>query len=223
MHEILDMLKLLIDPDWIMAHGGIYIVMFIIFAETGLFVGFFLPGDSLLFVTGMIIANTNVPFDSNVANLMYWIPLIVIAGIVGNLVGYWFGRKSGNYLFQRKDTLLFKKKHLYQAQEFYDKRGGVAIILARFMPIVRTFAPIIAGVVKMDYKKFTLYNIIGSVAWVVSMVMTGYLLGENVWVKDNLEKVIVGIIVITTGPVLFKMFFGKKKSTTLETSNDATE
>ncbi len=223
MHEILDMLKLLIDPDWIMAHGGIYIVMFIIFAETGLFVGFFLPGDSLLFVTGMIIANTNVPFESNVANLMYWIPLIIIAGIVGNLVGYWFGRKSGNYLFQRKDTLLFKKKHLYQAQEFYDKRGGIAIILARFMPIVRTFAPIIAGVVKMDYKKFTLYNIIGSIAWVVSMVMTGYLLGENEWVKDNIEKVLVGIIVITTGPVLFKMFFGKKKSTTLETGNDATE
>lgn len=223
MHEILEMLKLLIDPDWIMAHGGIYIVMFIIFAETGLFVGFFLPGDSLLFVTGMIIANTNVPFESNVANLMYWIPLIVIAGIVGNLVGYWFGRKSGNYLFQRKDTVLFKKKHLYQAQEFYDKRGGVAIILARFMPIVRTFAPIIAGVVKMDYRKFTLYNIIGSIAWVVSMVMTGYLLGENEWVKDNLEKVIIGIIVITTGPVLFKMFFGKKKSTTLETGNDATE
>lgn len=223
MHELLDLLKLLIDPNWIMAHGGIYIVMFIIFAETGLFVGFFLPGDSLLFVTGMIIANTNVPFDSNVANLMYWIPLIIVAGIIGNFVGYWFGRKSGNYLFQRKDTLLFKKKHLYQAQEFYEKRGGTAIILARFMPIVRTFAPIIAGVVKMDYKKFTLYNVIGSVAWVVSMVMTGYLLGENVWVKDNLEKVIVGIIVITTGPVLFKMFFGKKKSTTLETSNDASE
>lgn len=223
MHEILDLLKLLIDPEWIMAHGGIYIVMFIIFAETGLFVGFFLPGDSLLFVTGMIIANTKAPFDSNFANLMYWLPLIIICGIIGNLVGYWFGRRSGNYLFQRKDTLLFKKKHLYQAQEFYEKRGGVAIILARFMPIVRTFAPIIAGVVKMDYKKFTLYNIIGSIAWVVSMVMTGYLLGENVWVKDNLEKVIVGIIVITTGPVLFKMFFGKKKSTTLETGGDAAE
>lgn len=223
MHEILDLLKLLIDPEWIMAHGGIYIVMFIIFAETGLFIGFFLPGDSLLFVTGMIIANTNAPFDSNVANLMYWLPLIIICGIIGNLVGYWFGRRSGNYLFQRKDTLLFKKKHLYQAQEFYQKRGGVAIILARFMPIVRTFAPIIAGVVKMDYKKFTLYNIIGSIAWVVSMVMTGYLLGENVWVKDNLEKVIIGIIVITTGPVLFKMFFGKKKSTTLETGGDAAE
>lgn len=223
MHEILDLLKLLIDPEWIMAHGGIYIVMFIIFAETGLFVGFFLPGDSLLFVTGMIIANTKAPFDSNFANLMYWLPLIIICGIIGNLVGYWFGRRSGNYLFQRKDTLLFKKKHLYQAQEFYEKRGGVAIILARFMPIVRTFAPIIAGVVKMDYKKFTLYNIIGSIAWVVSMVMTGYLLGENVWVKDNLEKVIVGIIVITTGPVLFKMFFGKKKSTTLETGGDTAE
>lgn len=219
MHEFLDFLKNLIDPQWIGAHGGIYIVMFIIFAETGLFVGFFLPGDSLLFVTGMIIANSQLPFASDAANLFYWISLIILCGIIGNFVGYWFGRKSGDLLFKKKDTLLFKQKHLHQAKEFYDKRGGVAIILARFLPIVRTFAPIVGGVVKMDYKKFALYNVVGSIAWVVSMVMMGYLLGENVWVKDNLEKVIIGIIFVTTAPVLFKMFFGKKKTTTLEEGN----
>ncbi len=214
MHELTEFLKNLIDPNWITAHGGIYIVMFIIFAETGLFVGFFLPGDSLLFVTGMIIANSKVPFTADAANLTYWITLIIICGIIGNFVGYWFGRKSGALLFEKRDTLLFKQKHLHQAKDFYDKRGGAAIIIARFMPIVRTFAPIVAGVVKMDYKKFTVYNIIGSIAWVLSMVMAGYLLGENVWVKNNLEKVIIGIIFITTAPVLVKMFFGKKKPNT---------
>lgn len=223
MHEFTEFLKNLIDPAWIMAHGGIYIVMFIIFAETGLFVGFFLPGDSLLFVTGMIISGSKAPTNSDVANLTYWISLIIICGIIGNFVGYWFGKKSGPLLFEKKDTLLFKQKHLHQAKEFYDKRGGGAIVLARFLPIVRTFAPIVAGIVKMDYKKFALYNIIGSVAWVTSMVMLGYLLGENVWVKENLEKVIIAIIFVTTAPVLYKMFFGKKKSPTLEIGKDIVE
>ena len=223
MHELTEFIKNLIDPNWIMAHGGIYVVMFIIFAETGLFVGFFLPGDSLLFVTGMIIAGTKVPFETDAANLTYWIGLIIICGIIGNFVGYWFGKKSGPLLFPRKDTLLFKKKHLYQAKEFYDKKGGVAIVLARFLPIVRTFAPIVAGFVNMDFKKFFVYNVIGSIAWVFSMTMCGYLLGENAWVKDNLEKIIIIIIFITTAPVLYKMFFGKKKSPTLEVGKEVVE
>ena len=138
-------------------------------------------------------------------------------------MGYWFGKKSGPLLFQRKDTWLFKRKHLIQAREFYDKKGGVAIILARFLPIVRTFAPIVAGVVQMDFKKFSFYNIVGSFAWVVSMMTAGYLLGDIPWVKDNLDKIVIGIIVITTGPVLFKMFFGKKKDPTLEVGKDIVE
>ncbi|MBS1586575.1 MAG: VTT domain-containing protein [Bacteroidetes bacterium] len=213
MHSILELFKNLTDPVWINSHGGLYIVMFIIFAETGLFVGFFLPGDSLLFITGMIIANLNVSLGADVGNLAYWITLISVAGIIGNMVGYWFGRKSGPLLFERKETWLFKRRHLVQAKEFYDKRGGTAIILARFLPIVRTFAPIVAGIVEMDRKKFFSYNIIGCIAWVVSMTMAGYLLGENVWVKNNLEKIVILIIFITTAPVLFRMFFVKKKPT----------
>lgn len=223
MQEISQFIHNLIDPNWIMAHGGIYIVMFIIFAETGLFVGFFLPGDSLLFVTGMIIAGSQHPTQSDPLNLIYWISLLIICGIIGNFVGYWFGKKSGPIIFQKKDTLLFKQKHLHQAKEFYDKRGGGAIVLARFLPIVRTFAPIVAGVVNMEYKKFTFYNIIGCAAWVTSMTMLGYLLGENEWVKNNLEKIIIIIIVVTTAPVLFKMFFGKKKSPILEVGKDIVE
>jgi len=213
MHELIEFLKNLTDADWINAHGGLYLVAFIVFAETGLFIGFFLPGDSLLFITGMIIANFRQPhpFDSNPVNLAFWVLLISVCGILGNLAGYWFGRKSGPLLFERRETWLFKRKHLMQAREFYDKRGGSAIILARFLPIVRTFAPIVAGVVKMEWKKFVLYNIIGSFAWVVSMTVAGYLLGENEWVKNNLEKIVIALILVTTAPVLFKMFFGRKK------------
>lgn len=204
-------------------YGGLYLVAFIIFAETGLFVGFFLPGDSLLFVTGLMIANSQSPFNNDFANLAYWITLITAAGVIGNAVGYWFGRKTGPLLFERKDTLLFKKKHVIQAKEFYDKRGGSAVILARFLPIVRTFAPIVAGVVEMDRKKFFFYNVVGCIAWVASMTLAGYFLGENEWVKHNFEKIVIGLILVTTGPVLFKMFFGKKKQPILEVGKDIIE
>lgn len=204
-------------------YGGLYLVALIIFAETGLFVGFFLPGDSLLFVTGLMIANSLNPTDNNLVNLVFWISLISFAGIVGNSVGYWFGKKTGPYLFERKDTMLFKRKHLLQAKDFYEKRGGGAIIFARFLPIVRTFAPIVAGVVKMDRKKFFFYNVVGSITWVGSMTLAGFFLGENAWVKANFEKVVIGIVVVTTGPVLFKMLFSKKKSPILEVGKEVVE
>jgi membrane-associated protein len=212
MHTFIEMFRNLTDANWISAHGGLYIVMFIIFAETGLFVGFFLPGDSLLFVTGMIIANSLSPFDNHYVNLLYWIGLISTAGVLGNLVGYWFGNKSGHLLMKRPDSFLFKKKHLKDAHDFYEKKGGMAIFFARFLPIVRTFAPIVGGIAEMDYKKFLKYNILGSLAWVVSMTVLGFVLGKNEFVQHNLEKIVIALILVTTGPVLFKMFTGKKKS-----------
>lgn len=227
MHDFIELLKELMNAEKLAAlvtmYGGLYLVAFIIFAETGLFVGFFLPGDSLLFVTGLMIANSQSPFNNDFANLAYWITLITAAGVIGNAVGYWFGRKTGPLLFERKDTLLFKKKHVIQAKEFYDKRGGSAVILARFLPIVRTFAPIVAGVVEMDRKKFFFYNVVGCIAWVASMTLAGYFLGENEWVKHNFEKIVIGLILVTTGPVLFKMFFGKKKQPILEVGKDIIE
>ncbi len=216
MHDIIEILKtLLADPDKLMAfirdNGGLYIVMAIIFAETGLFVGFFLPGDSLLFVAGIIIATTPpAPFDNNVINLIYWISLISVAAILGNMVGYWLGNKSGHLWFEKKDTWLFKKKHLVQAHDFYEKKGAIAIIMGRFLPIVRTFAPLVAGIVEMSYKKFFSYSVVGALAWVISMTLAGFLLGNNEFVKHNLEKIVILIIIVTTAPVLFKMFFGKK-------------
>lgn len=225
MQDIIEFLKNLMNADWIMAHGGLYLVALIVFAETGLFVGFFLPGDSLLFVSGLIIANSTQPSPlmAGPVDLMFWMVVIALCGIIGNFVGYWFGKKTGPLLFERKDTWLFKRKHLIQAKEFYEKKGGGAIVLARFLPIVRTFAPIVAGIVKMDFRKFFFYNVVGSFAWVVSMMVLGYLLGNNVWVKDNLEKIIIAIILVTTGPVLFRMFFSKKKDPTLEVGKDIVE
>jgi membrane-associated protein len=162
----------------------------------------------------MIIAGakTNpIPFESHPLNLIFWIILLTIAAILGNMVGYWFGKKSGPLLFERKETWLFKRKHLQNAHDFYDKRGGTAIIVARFLPIVRTFAPIVAGVVHMDYKKFVLFNIIGAVGWIAGLTTLGFLLGENAWIKEHLEWIIIGLVLVTTAPVAFKMFFSKMK------------
>lgn len=215
MEVVLEFLHKLIDPNWIQQHGGLFLIALIIFAETGLFIGFFLPGDSLVFVTGMIIAGADkahaVPFESHPLNLVFWIFFISFAAIVGNLVGYWFGKKSGPLLFKKKDSWIFKRKHLETARAFYEKRGGVAIILARFLPVVRTFAPIIAGMVGMDFKKFLTYNVIGAFTWIGGLTSIGYMLGENVWVKNNLEYIILVLVVVTTAPVVYKMFFGRKQ------------
>lgn len=222
--EILSInLKDLLNPQFYIEHGGLWMIIFIIFAETGLFAGFFLPGDALLFVTGIYSNNivSTALFQSNsewVDLGIMWL-IISIAGILGNFVGYWFGYKSGPFLYERKDTVLFKKKYLIQAHEFYERNGGVAIIMARFVPFVRTFAPIVAGIVKMDKKKFTYYNIVGSVLWVGSMLFSGHFLQKfvesefNFDLKQHLEIIVVGIVIVTTFPVLWKVFSIKKKPT----------
>lgn len=221
--------KDIINPMFYIKYGGLWLLLFIIFAETGLFVGFFLPGDSLLFVAGIYSSNLAHEFLkliglNNIQN--EWIELVVLcalisgAGILGNLVGYWTGRKVGPAMYNWKDNLLFKKKYLHEAHDFYEKHGGGAIVFARFLPFIRTFAPIVAGIVEMDRKKFVYYNIVGSVAWVISMIFAGHFL--QIWVKnqfgielkDKLELIVIIIIAVTTAPVLWQFFFGKKKDRT---------
>ena len=211
----------LLDPQFYIDHGGMWMIIFIVFAETGLFAGFFLPGDALLFVTGIysdkLITAAFFPSYNEWVDLGILFGFISIAGILGNFVGYWFGRKSGPYLFERKDTFLFKKKHLLQAHDFYEKNGGSAIIIARFVPFVRTFAPIVAGIVKMDRSKFAFYNIVGCVLWVSSMLLSGHFLQRfimNKWnydLKEHLEVIVLIIIGVTTIPILWKLFSKKKK------------
>jgi membrane-associated protein len=212
----------LLQPQWYIENGGLWFILFAVFAETGLFAGFFLPGDSLLFVTGifsndLVQKGLGISFGSSFINLVVLGIVISLAGIFGNFVGYWFGKKSGPFLFERKDTFLFKKKYLLQAKEFYDKHGGGAIVMARFIPIVRTFAPIVAGIVGMDSKKFTWYNVVGCVAWVFSMLFAGHYLQQlfltafNFDLTKHLEVIVIGIVLITTAPVFIKIFTDKKK------------
>lgn len=211
----------LLQPQFYIDNGGLWLLLFIVFAETGLFAGFFLPGDSLLFVAGIYSDNlATYVFDtgSSFLNLLMLIAFISFAGIIGNTTGYWFGRKVGPTMYHWKDNLLFKKHYLEQAHEFYDKHGGGAIVFARFIPIVRTFAPIVAGIVDMDKKKFSYYNIVGCIAWVTSMLAAGHYLDKffnahyNFDLKKHLEVIVLGIVLITTAPVIVKLVFGKKKS-----------
>jgi membrane-associated protein len=200
----------ILNPQWYIEIGGLYMLLFVIFAETGLFVGFFLPGDSLLFVAGIYAEELGAEFFG--VHYIVIMILISLAGILGNFVGYWFGKKSGPMLYKKEDSFFFKKKHLQTAKKFYDKNGALTIIAARFIPIVRTFVPIVAGMVKMDHKKFTLYNIIGSFAWVFSMMLAGLFLSKQFpWIKDRLEIIVVVIILVTTLPVIIKFALGGKK------------
>jgi membrane-associated protein len=215
--------KDLVSPEFYINYGGLWLMLFIVFAETGLLAGFFLPGDSLLFVAGIYSKNL-VGYlirpsgtGSEFVDLVILMLIVSICGIAGNILGYWFGQKSGPFLFSRKDTFLFRKKNLIKAKDFYDKHGGQAIVFARFLPIVRTFAPIIAGIVGMDRKKFMYYNIVGCVAWVCSMLLAGHYLYKlflnkfNFDLKEHLEAIVIGIILVTTLPVIYKLFFGKKE------------
>src|SRR5687768_10511072 len=155
--------KDILNPEFYIQNGGLWLILFIVFAETGLFAGFFLPGDSLLFAAGIYsteLVRTVFQVENEYLNLAILILLISFAGIIGNTVGYWFGKKVGPSMYSWKDRVLFKKKYLHQAHDFYEKHGGLAIIGARFLPMVRTFAPIIAGIVGMDKKKFAYYNIV---------------------------------------------------------------
>ena len=219
----------LLQPQWYIDNGGLWFIVFAVFAETGLFAGFFLPGDSLLFVTGIFSDNLvksglGIDLSSSFVNLLILGIVISLAGIIGNYVGYWFGKKSGPFLFHRKDTFLFKKKYLLQAKDFYDKHGGGAIVMARFLPIIRTFAPIVAGIVSMDQKKFAFYNLIGCIAWVFSMLFAGHYLQIlflnwfNFDLKEHLEVIVIGIVLVTTAPIFIKLFFGKNKKTPQEIS-----
>ena len=213
----------LLQPQFYIEHGGLWLLLFVVFAETGLFVGFFLPGDSLLFVAGIYsanIANEIVHTGNEYADLFILLVLISLAGIAGNSVGYWFGRKVGPTMYEWKENILFKRRYLQEAHDFYEKHGGGAIVIARFIPIVRTFAPIIAGIVLMDKKKFLYYNVIGCVAWVFSMLFAGHFLQK--WIllqfgfdlKDHLEVIVIGIVLVTSGPVMLKLFTGKSKKNT---------
>ena len=200
MYEIWDTLQQVINPEKLLHEGGFYLVLFVVFAETGLFFGFFLPGDYLLFLAGMFVATNKL--DVSIYTL---ISGLIIAAVSGNFVGYWFGLKTGPMLYHRPDSFFFKKRYLKAAEVYYKKQGAFALIMGRYIPIVRTFAPIFAGVVKMDFKKFAVYNISGAILWVTSLTLLGYFLGRRFEKEINqyLFYIIIGFIIITTIPLIY--------------------
>ena len=198
MNTLVEFLHQLKDPRLLVQAGGYVGLTAIIFSETGLLIGFFLPGDSLLVTAGLLASQPQFGLNMWLLGL-----LLTIAAIVGNTVGYAIGRYTGPRLFTRDDSLLFKKKHLYQAQAFYEKHGGKTLVIARFMPIVRTFVPVVAGLGAMNLRTYTAYNVLGAVLWIWSMLFVGYFLGRYIpGVENHITKVILVVIFLSLLPGL---------------------
>lgn len=198
MTSLPDLFHQLTDVRQLVQAGGYVGLTLIIFSETGLLIGFFLPGDSLIVTAGLLAAQPQF-------GLHIWLLgiLLTIAAVLGNSLGYAIGKYSGPRLFTRDDSLLFKKKHLFRAHAFYQKHGGKTLVIARFMPIVRTFVPVVAGMAEMDYRSYTAYNVLGAVLWIWSMLFVGYVLGRYIpGVEHHIEKVIIAVIIVSLLPGL---------------------
>ena len=188
--------KTLYNVPELIRWGGLIALILIVFAETGLMIGFFLPGDSLLVTAGIFAAKG----DLNIWTLNI---TLILAAIVGDALGYWIGYRTGKALYSRPNSFFFRRDHLIKTHEFYEKYGGQTIIIARFMPIVRTFAPVVAGAAEMTYRQFALYNVIGGVLWVTSMTLTGYFLGKAVPnVEKHLHVLVAGVIFVSLLPAI---------------------
>jgi membrane-associated protein len=204
-----EFLKHLTDPESIISYGGLALLLFVVFAETGLLIGFFLPGDSLIFISGLICRTKPELLHTNIFMLLL---LLVTAAVIGNMAGYWFGKKVGPSLFSRPDSLIFKKRYLETTKAFYEKNGGKTLVMGRFLPIIRTFAPILAGIIRIPFSRFMLYNVIGAVAWISSLGLAGYYLGQILWVQNNIGWIVIFLIVITLIPVAAAWIRGKNAS-----------
>ena len=208
MQSLLDLFHQLTNVRELVRVGGYVGLTAIIFAETGLLVGFFLPGDSLLVTAGLLSAQPQ--FGLNVYLLG---AILTIAAILGNSLGYVIGRVTGPRLFTRDDSLLFKKKHLYRAQEFYRQHGGKTLVIARFMPIVRTFVPVVAGLAEMPFGTYTAYNVLGAVGWIWSMLFIGHFLGRVVpGIDKHIEPMILVIIFLSLLPAIISWYRERAKA-----------
>jgi len=196
----------LTDVRGLVQAGGYIALAIIVFTETGLMIGFFLPGDSLLVTAGLFAAKGDL-------NIFFLNALLMVCAVAGDATGYYIGWKLGPALFRKEDSLLFKKKHLVATHEFYERHGGKTIILARFVPVIRTFAPVVAGMARMPYRRFALFNIIGGIGWVFSMTMIGYLLVTLFPATEkHIEKVIIIVIFISILPAIIEFWRARRKT-----------
>ncbi|MEX0971811.1 MAG: VTT domain-containing protein [Solirubrobacterales bacterium] len=195
-----------IDPDFLIETFGMLGILSIVFIESGLLVGFFLPGDSLLFTAGLLSAADTLP------DLWVLLVTIPLAAIAGDQVGYLIGRKAGPAIFRRPDSRFFRAEYVERSREFFDRYGARTIVIARFVPIVRTLAPVMAGVSRMNYRVFVTYNVIGGVAWGVGLTTLGYFLGQIDFVRANIEFIILGIVALSVLPIAIELTRGWRAS-----------
>ena len=208
-----------LGPDWLnpetmltnLGDIAFWVVLGIIFAECGLLIGFFLPGDSLLFVTGLFIATGAISINIYLACL-----LLFLAAVVGNMTGYWIGLKAGPALFSRPDSKLFKQEYVEHTHRFFNKYGARAIIMARFVPIVRTFITATAGVGRMDFRKFAVYSAIGGFIWAVGVTLAGYFLGNVPFVKSNIELILILVVFVSVVPIIFEFIKHRRQRAGIE-------
>ena len=197
------------NPQHLLERGGLLLLMAVVFAESGLLFGFFLPGDSLLFIAGFLASSAG---GNRLPALPIVVVCVVVAAILGDQVGYWFGKIVGPSLFDRPKSRLFNPANVTKAHTFFDRYGSKTIVLARFVPVVRTFAPIVAGVANMRYRTFVVYNIIGGVLWGAGITTLGYFLGQVGWVKNNIEVAIVAIIAVSLLPVTIELLRHRREA-----------
>jgi len=197
-----------LDPKWLISTFGLIGILVIVFAESGLLFGFFLPGDSLLFTAGLLVA------DGTYLHVPLWLmcALVSAAAVVGDQFGYLFGRRFGPGLFRRPDSRLFRQQNLTRAQGFFEKYGARSIILARFVPIVRTFTPIVAGASRMHYRSFLRYNVVGGALWACGVTILGYFLGQVAFVRSNIELILVGIVVLSVIPIGVELLRSRRRA-----------
>jgi membrane-associated protein len=197
-----------LDPDKLISTFGLIGILVIVFAESGLLIGFFLPGDSLLFTTGLLVS------DGKYISQPLWLVCLLLwtAAVLGDQVGFLFGRKVGPSLFNRPDSRFFKRENVDKAHEFFEKYGPRSIVLARFVPIVRTFTPIVAGVARMRYRTFVVYNVVGGFLWACGVTLLGHSLGQVRFVRDNIEFILIAIVLISVIPVAIEVLRARSAS-----------
>ncbi len=188
------------DPESLINHGGLLIIFLLLYASTGLFFCFFIPAGALLFTAGIYTATGDLQYD-----IFTVCSLLVLASILGNLTGYWFGWKTGPLLYSRKDSMFFKKLHLKTSETFYNKYSWLALTVGLFLPIIRTFASIVAGMVRLTFHRFILLTITGSVTWILSSVLAGYFIGSRPFLKPWLNYIVIGFILVVTIPLIIWM------------------
>ena len=201
-----------LDPQWLISTFGLIGILVMVFAESGLLFGFFLPGDSLLFTAGLLVAG------GTYLHVPLWLmcALVSAAAVAGDQFGYLFGRRFGPGLFRRPDSRLFKQQNLTRAQDFFGRYGARSIILARFVPIVRTFTPIVAGASRMHYRRFLIYNVVGGTLWACGVTILGYFLGQVAFVRSNIELILVGIVVLSVIPIGVELLRNRRRARSTE-------